>query len=126
MDFTRASKMCSFCAKPGGPETKLAGGLGAMICDECVKDLHENNRSPETIEARSTPPWDAMSDPDLLAMLPLILRSADQNMAFAQEWVDLLRQRKISWAEIGKVLGVSRQSVWERFAHRGARKSASA
>jgi ATP-dependent Clp protease ATP-binding subunit ClpX len=59
-----------------------------------------------------------MSDTELLATLPLILRSAQQNAEFANEWVELIRGRKISWAEIGKALGVSRQAAWERFASR--------
>ena len=32
-----------------------------------------------------------------------------------QTVVEELRKREISWAEIGKALGVSRQSAWERF-----------
>jgi hypothetical protein len=37
---------------------------------------------------------------------------------FLTEWVELARSRKLSWAEIGKVLGTTRQSAWERFAQR--------
>jgi hypothetical protein len=33
-----------------------------------------------------------------------------------QAQVDVLRQRGTSWADIGNVVGVSRQSAWERFA----------
>jgi biotin operon repressor len=29
--------------------------------------------------------------------------------------IDLLRSRKVSWAQIGTALGMSRQSAWERF-----------
>ena len=32
-----------------------------------------------------------------------------------QSVVELLRSRKVSWAQIGAALGVSRQSAWERF-----------
>lgn len=63
----------------------------------------------------SRPPWDEMTDTELLVQLPLILQSADQNLRFAREWVDLIRSRKISWSAIGNALGVSRQSAWERF-----------
>ena len=28
---------------------------------------------------------------------------------------DVLRAREVSWADVGQVLGVSRQSAWERF-----------
>lgn len=128
MDFERTGKLCSFCGKPGAPDVKLAGGLGAMICDECVEHFHQNNQSPDVVRAMSKPPWESMTDIDLLASLPLILRSADQNVAFAQEWVNLLRDRKLSWAEIGKALGVSRQAAWRRFGQREANgeKTASA
>ena len=34
---------------------------------------------------------------------------------FLRDWVKLIRSRKISWAEIGKVMGISRQAAWERF-----------
>jgi hypothetical protein len=126
MDFARTGKICSFCAKPGGPDTKLAGGLGAMICDDCVETFHKNNQSPERLPAMSTPPWEHMTDAELLATLPLIMKAAEQNAAFAQEWVDMLRDRKISWSEVGKALGVSRQAVWERYAHRPSDKTVSA
>jgi hypothetical protein len=32
-----------------------------------------------------------------------------------QTVVDLLRARKVSWADIGAALGMTRQSAWERF-----------
>lgn len=126
MDFSRSGKMCSFCGKPGGPDVRLAGGLGAMICDDCVEHFHENNLHPERIAEMSRPPWESMPVAELLATLKLITKSSEQNAAFAQEWIDLLRERRASWAEIGKALGVSRQSAWEKYAHRSADKSATA
>ena len=76
--------------------------------------------------ARGPRPWDRMSDAELLATLPQILASAEQNVAFAHEWVDLLRERRVSWAEIGRTLGVSRQAAWERFAQESGDKDATA
>jgi ATP-dependent Clp protease ATP-binding subunit ClpX len=67
-----------------------------------------------------------MSDAEVLATLPRILASAEQNLAFAHEWVDLLRSRHVSWAEIGRALGVSRQAAWERFARKTGDKGATA
>lgn len=116
------SRICSFCGKAGSSRRRLAGGLGAMICFECLESYYEDTRSPKRVSAGSRPVWDEMSDADLLDKLPLILRSAEQNVEFAGEWVDLLRERKISWAEIGKVLGVSRQAAWERFSKSGESK----
>ncbi len=116
MDSTLEHKLCSFCGQPGSRKNRLAGGLGAMICFECLEWYYADSRSGKRVAARTKPVWDEMSDTELLAKLPLILRSAEQNQAFAIDWVGLIRARKISWAEIGKVLGVSRQAAWERFA----------
>ena len=41
--------------------------------------------------------------------------AAEGGRVFMQQFVDELRGREVSWAEIGKTLGVSRQSAWERF-----------
>lgn len=124
MQFSRSGKMCSFCGEPGGPDVKLAGGLGAMICDDCVEHFHDNNLHPERIAEMSRPPWEVMPLTELLATLTLIMRSAEQNNDFAQEWVEMLREKRASWAEIGKALGVSRQSAWEKYAHRSTDESA--
>lgn len=129
MAITRAGRTCSFCGTPGGPGTdlQLIGGLGAQVCVSCIDEFHAIVHDTERAAAAATVmPWERMSDPELLATLPQILASAEQNVAFAQEWVDLLRARRISWAEIGRVLGVSRQAAWERFAKKSGDKSATA
>lgn len=129
MAISREGRICSFCGMPGGPGTDvpLIGGLGAQVCSTCIDEFHAIVHDEERTRAvRRTMPWERMSDPELLATLPQILASADQNSAFAQEWVDLLRERRISWAEIGRVLGVSRQAAWERFAKKSGDKSATA
>lgn len=116
VDRSLEGKHCSFCGEPGSRSRRLAGGLGAMICFECLESYYEHSRSQKRVAAAGRPVWDDMSDAELLATLPLILRSAQQNADFAHEWVALLRSRKISWAQIGKVLGMSRQGAWDRFA----------
>ncbi len=129
MAISRAGKICSFCGISGGPgtHTQLVGGLGAQVCVGCIDEFHAMAHDAErVIQRRRTMPWEEMSDTELLATLPRILDSAEQNHAFAQEWVDMLRERRISWAEIGRVLGVSRQAAWERFAHKTGDKSATA
>ena len=118
VDRTLENKICSFCGQTGSRRNRLAGGLGAMICMECLESYYEHSRSTKRVAKATRAVWDEMSDAELLATLPLILRSAQQNAEFANEWVELIRSRKISWAEIGKVLGVSRQAAWERFASR--------
>ena len=129
MTIRREGRICSFCGVPGGPGTDvpLVGGLGAQICVGCIDEFHALAHDQERVAAaRRTMPWDTMTDAEVLATLPLILASAEQNHSFAQEWVDLLRERKVSWAEIGRALGVSRQAAWERFAKKSGAKSATA
>ena len=124
---TRDGKICSFCAAPGGPDLQLIGGLGAQVCATCIDDFHEIiHDQGKLATAKGRFPWETMPDEEMLATLPLIMSSAEQNTAFAHEWVDLLRERNISWAEIGRTLGVSRQAAWERFARKGGDKSVTA
>jgi ATP-dependent Clp protease ATP-binding subunit ClpX len=56
-----------------------------------------------------------MSDTEMLSTLPLIAASAEQVNKFMGDWIQLLRERKLSWAAIGKAMGISRQAAWERF-----------
>lgn len=129
MSITREGRICSFCATPGGPGTDvpLIGGLGAQVCVTCIDDFHAILHDEERIHAaRAMMPWERMSDAELLATLPQILASAEQNIAFAHEWVDLLRERNVSWAEIGRALGVTRQAAWERFTKKTVAKNATA
>ena len=124
---TREGKICSFCGEPGSKDLLLIGGLGAQVCMTCVDDFHAIAHDDELrAAAKASFPWERMSDAEVLATLPQIMASAEQNTAFAHEWVDLLRERNISWAEIGRTLGVSRQAAWERFARKGGDKSESA
>lgn len=128
MAITREGRICSFCGTPGGPGTDLLllGGLGAQICATCIDDFHTIVHDEGRVAAAKVFPWESMSDAEVLATLPQILASAEQNLAFAREWVDLLRERGISWAEIGNTLGVSRQAAWERFSRKGGGSNATA
>lgn len=129
MSITREGRICSFCGTPGGPGTDLPliGGLGAQVCSTCVDEFHAILHDAERLTAaRALMPWDRMNDAELLAVLPQILASAEQNVAFAHEWVDMLRERHVSWAEIGRALGVTRQAAWERFTKKAGDKNATA
>jgi hypothetical protein len=129
MAIMRAGRTCSFCGTPGGPGTDvpLIGGLGAQVCATCIDDFHAIFHDDTLLaNVRGKFPWESMNDAEVLAVLPQILASAEQNVSFAQEWVDLLRERNVSWAEIGRSLGVTRQAAWERFARKAGDKGATA
>ena len=118
MDFDIENKTCSFCGVRGTDGAKFAGGLGAMICVPCVEYFHDVFSTAAKTAAANRPPWERMSDEEILSKLPLIARNAEQVNEFLVEWVELARSRKSSWAEIGKAMGISRQAAWERFAQR--------
>lgn len=118
MDNNVERKFCSFCGQKGKRGLRFGGGMGAMICESCVAHYHEVFESKPKSRDAARPPWNEMSDTELLSQLPLISQTADQVDDFLVEWVELARSRKLSWAEIGKAMGTSRQAAWERFAQR--------
>lgn len=118
MDNDVTRKWCSFCGRRGERGLRFAGGLGAMICEGCVTDFHDMFSLPAEAEAALAPPWDRMTDAEVLAAIPSISQTADQVDEFLVEWIELARSRKLSWTQIGKSLGVSKQAAWERFAQR--------
>ena len=126
MDFSPVGKICSFCGLVGTSETRFAGGLGAMMCLDCLNAYHAVSRSEEAVAAISRPPWDEMTDTELLSKLPLIASSADQVNNFMGDWIGLIRERNLSWAAIGKAMGISRQAAWERFTRAAKDDSVSA
>ncbi len=115
MEFSPVGKICSFCGLVGTSETRFAGGLGAMMCLDCLNTYHAIFSSDDAVAAVRTPPWDQMTDPELLSKLPLIAATADQVNTFMGDWIGLIRERNLSWAAIGKAMGISRQAAWERF-----------
>lgn len=86
-----------------------------MICRTCVGEIQEAFDTPRVLASRTRSVWEDMSNAELLEKLPLILRSAAQNDRFAQDWVELIRSRGVSWTHVGQALGVSRQAAWQRF-----------
>ena len=108
-------KLCSFCGGLYGTDRRLIGGFGAQICVECVHRFAEIFGSPEELTRATRSPWDEMTDEELLDMLPKIVATSEQVDDFLRDWVELIRDRGISWQHIGLALGVSRQAAWERF-----------
>lgn len=105
---------CSFCFKSQHEVKKLISGPGSIfICDECVglcneiianRPLNSKSSSPEELPTER-----------LLERLGPIEETVQGTGNQLQTVVDLLRSRKVSWAQIGAGLGISRQSAWERF-----------
>jgi len=116
MDVDSAKKRCSFCGEPGRADLPLVGGLGAFMCGTCVDYYGEVVAAFRQSGRDNGSPWEEMSDPEVLGKLSMIVRTGAQVDQFLLEWVQLARSRTLSWAEIGRALGISRQAAWERFA----------
>jgi hypothetical protein len=110
---------CSFCAKPSSEVAKVIAGPGVYICDECIHlcnvILAQEQQKPSPPE-RQLPAWEeAMTDEQILELLPRIASVGAQTEASLQRLVTVLRGRKVTWARIGAALHITRQSAWERF-----------
>lgn len=111
---------CSFCQKGQEDVNALISGPGVYICNECADLAGEVFRKLGRVEKKV--PYDAAAhfrDFDSARLLALVARiePVHQDVANQQELiVGILRERQVSWAEIGESLGVSRQAVWRRFA----------
>jgi hypothetical protein len=116
MNLDAAAWSCSFCGKRGTDDTRFAGGLGALMCTECLESFTAAFAAPENAQVKIIG-WsdEEMTDADMLARLPLIAATSSQVDRYLRAWVARIRERHISYAEIGKALGVSRQAAWERF-----------
>ncbi len=98
---------CAFCGKNEKQVARLLGGAQANICDDCVRScVHILEQSP-------TKP--SLGEDAVLESLAACDAAVDAARNVLQQRVEILRDRKISWDRIGKALGVSRQSAWERF-----------
>jgi len=116
MDTVTSRQTCSFCGEPGGDGGEMAGGLGAFICGSCLDRYSDALAEFRRTGREDPPPWQSMSDADLLGRLPLIARTGAQVDRFLVEWVRVVRGRGLSWAQVGGALGITRQAAWERFA----------
>jgi len=117
---TRSFKArCSFCRKDNMAVDVLIGGIGVFICNECVgvANVALSDVGPITNKV----PYDASKqlaacDTEKLLTLVAGVEPVRQDVADYQALnVDILRERGVSWAQIGQALGVSRQAAWKRF-----------
>ena len=119
---------CSFCAKPSSEVAKVIAGPGVYICNECIglcndilqAEQQRPSRPPERQPSgpeQQLPAWEAaMTDEQILDLLPRVAAVGAQTEASLQRLVTILRERRVTWARIGAALQITRQSAWERFA----------
>ncbi|HKI73631.1 MAG TPA: ClpX C4-type zinc finger protein [Pseudomonadales bacterium] len=110
---------CSFCAKAQSEVTRLVAGPGVYICDACIAlcnqviaNAPDRNREPEW---RYINYLQEVATDDLKTRLGGIERLHGDINVQQQMTIDVLRSRKVSWAEIGNALGITRQAAWQRF-----------
>jgi hypothetical protein len=108
---------CSFCGKSQEQVKALVSGPGVFICDQCVQLCLKYVAGPKPPQR---PPESLLPDN---APTEKLLKALDgYNSAFEavgdgmRDIVEILREREVSWATIGKALAVSRQAAWKRFA----------
>ena len=110
---------CSFCAKPSSAVAKVIAGPGVFICNECIQlcndILKEQQQNPSPPGTRLPAREEAMTDEEILDLLPRIAKVSAQTDASLQRLVTVLRGRGVTWARIGTALQITRQSAWERF-----------
>lgn len=109
---------CSFCRKDQGEVKMLIGGPGVYICNECT-DICVSifSNTPEPVgECDVVQQWRDKDNQTLLQLVKNIEPVYHDVAEHQAVVVDILREREVSWAEIGQTLGVSRQAAWRRFA----------
>ncbi len=107
---------CSFCRKSQMAVDKLVAGPGVHICNECVSLAAEAMKAgegkPITPQTMFPNYWPTDKLLQNLKFYESAVEHIDRSM---QDVVDLLRERDVSWGQIGDALGVSRQAAWKRF-----------
>ncbi len=117
---TELTASCSFCLKAHTDVATLVAGPGVYICDECVAlcgQLIAGKRESEEHESvRRMAPWEAEAGLDaVLAGLPRVAQAGHQAEYTLTQYVRTARRLGATWAAIGRALGMTRQSAWERF-----------
>jgi ClpX C4-type zinc finger len=109
---------CSFCLKPDDDVGTLVAGPGVYICDECVALCAEliRDKPRDAAPRPRVRAWELASTmDDVLFMLPKVAAAGAQLTDDLAAWVHRARSLGATWATIGKALGITRQSAWERF-----------
>jgi hypothetical protein len=111
---------CSFCRKSNADVDALVGGIGVFICNACVGVASDVLAKTPTHERKGRDyagdQLRAAPTEKLLTLIAGVEPLVEDVTAYQAFNVDVLRERGVSWAEIGSTLGVSRQAAWKRFA----------
>lgn len=112
--------LCSYCLKPREKVGLLVRSPLAAICRDCAqRALTLIDEQPASAAHPPLPSLlQEMSNEEILDRLPEVADAQVQVEEHLTEWVSVARKRKISWDRIGKSLGMTRQSAWERFKHK--------
>ena len=121
---TRFEANCSFCRKNHMEVETLIGAIGVFICNECVDVANDSLAKVRAARDPAAPrvPFDypaqlrGAPSEKLLKLVAGVEPLREDVAAYQALNVDILRERGVSWAEIGGALGVSRQAAWKRFA----------
>jgi hypothetical protein len=121
---TKHTMYCSFCGKSQHEVAKLIAGPAVFICNDCVGLCDKILAAESEADAKKAAPEakpdftkpEQMATDRLLALLASAETTFERVGEQVQHHVDVLRDREVSWADIGKALGVSRQAAWRRFA----------
>lgn len=113
--LTPEASFCSFCGTTKHGSLAMVGGPGVAICSTCVAEAASVMESENGGNGLRPKPWETMDDSQLLNHLPEVSAVKDQVELSLAAWVAIARERKISWDRIGRALGITRQSAWERF-----------
>jgi hypothetical protein len=121
---------CSFCLKPDTAVAKLVAGPGVFICNECVAlssavireslaaEAPKAPVAPPAPEAPAAPlaPWEMEMPLDqVLSTITKIDAAGTQTDRNLRLFVAKARDLGGTWTQIGRALGIARQSAWERF-----------
>ena len=111
---------CSFCRKNQDEVAVLIAGPGVAVCNACVA-LCDGILAQQDLN-RTGAPFDVAAqfrayDSDRILTLIKSIEGVHQDVSAQQDLlVDILRERDISWSQIGDALDVTRQAAWRRFA----------
>ncbi len=117
---------CAFCGLDNTSVGKMIAGPGVAICDRCVDACNaiiarhpssdaRSERGDEAVGARFGA-WSRLPDDVLLSTMRRTDRMIHSIRSILGDQVAVLRDRGVSWSDIGRELGISRQSAHERFA----------